>query len=632
VQVSWWRRQNKSHRAKLLVNRVVVCLAVLLAFSSAVPAAAENRFALVIGNSDYTSAPLANPVNDAERMSEALAKVGFDVRTVRNANQDVMKTEILAFGRRLASGDSVGLFYYAGHGVQIDGQNYLIPLGADIQDGTDIPLLGVNLSVLLRSMGRARSRLNIAILDACRDNPFAGHARSLSRGLAPVEAPSGTLIAYATAPGQVALDGQGGNSPYTAALVEAIPTTGIPIEDVFRQTRRQVLAKTGGRQTPWEHSSLTAAFYFLPKALEPEVSNRNENGLRDPSRDRRLAELAAWEKIKDQGQPTVFRQHIKTYPDGLFVELASLKLEQLDKTSAPWTWIITGSSGRTGSRTAASFYEEALTLETSARPNEVTEFRKALALYQQAADLGLPVAMFRLARFYDKGLGTGQDFHLAATWYARAANEGHIGAAAALGTMHEFGQGADANLVEALRLYQAAAERGDAFAMASLGYLYAEGKGVARDRTRAVTWYTRAAKQGQSRAMFNLGLLLLAEKGSRSNERRAVAWLKKAAENGHTGAQRELAVLYDEGRTVKRDTKLAAKYLLAAFGAGDKRAAFDIRVRPDTWSFWTRRQIQKRLRKLGYYQGHAHGFFDSRTKIALEAFADNSERSQQASL
>lgn len=601
-------------RQGALALLVVGCLSVL-----SLPAGAETRVALLIGNAAYDRTPLANPAHDARRVGAALEGVGFDVRIVTDADRNTMTKEILAFGRRLSGKDSVGLFYYAGHGVQIDGENYLIPLGADIDTAGDVPLSSVNLSVLLKTMGRAKSRLNIAILDACRDNPFQGRARSLARGLAAVEAPSGTLIAYATAPGQVALDGAGGNSPYSLALSETIPTRGIPLEDMFRQTRRKVLQVTEGRQTPWEHSSLTDAFYFLPKELEPEISNRNGAGdIGD--RSRQLEELAAWQAIRDAPDAEPFRDFVKRYPDGLFTELASLKLERLDQKSKPWSWIITGATGRAAMREPTVLYEEALKLE-SGGDGAIAPLRQAHRLYRQAAEQGLPVAMFRLARTYDKGLGTEQDFGEAAIWYQRAADEGHTGAAAALGTMYEFGQGTDASLVEALRLYQSSADRGDAFAMTSLGYLYAEGKGVARDSKRAVSWYTRAAKLGQPRAMFNLALLMLAAKPDRAEQKIAVDWLRKAAERGHSGAARELAVLYDEGRSVKRDTKLAARYLLEAFSAGNERAAFDIRVRPDTWSYWTRRQIQKRLRKLGLYDGPAHGFFDSRTKIALEELA-----------
>ena len=611
-----------------LVRGVCVCLCwlgVVLALGVfAGPAAAETRRALVIGNGAYKVAPLANPENDARLMADVLKSVGFEVTTLINANQQQMKQSILRFGRALSKGDSVGLIYYAGHGVQVAGENYLIPLGADIKDNDEVALSGINLTHLLRTMAHAKSRLNIAILDACRDNPFAVATRGLSRGLAPVEAPSGTLIAYATAPGKVAYDGVGANSPYSAALASAIPTIGVPIEEVFRATRRKVLAATSGQQTPWEHSSLTGAFYFHAKSIEPEATARQDQDQTDDN-DSHLAELAAWEKIKDSRKAGDFRAHIKRYPNGLFQELASLKVEQFKSRFSPWSWIITGSTGRTKALSAPQAYEQAVRLESEALSEGIPQDEKlsrAFKLYQSAAELELPAAMYRLARFYGRGLGTKRDIELASTWYSRASELGHVPSMTALGKMYEFGDGPAQNLAEALRFYRLAGDAGDAQAMTSLGFLFAEGKGVAKSEKRAKHWYGKAAKAGDTRAMFNLALILLAEKRNRKAWREAVAWLNKAAEKGHTSAKRELAVLYDEGRGVRRNPRLAAKYLLEAFGAGSRRAAFDIRVRPDTWSYWTRRQIQKRLRRLGFYKGHSHGFFDARTKVALEAFAD----------
>jgi uncharacterized caspase-like protein len=215
-----------------------------------VPVLAETRVALVIGNANYAEGPLANPGNDAALIARTLRSVGFEVSTVTDGGLEVMKRAILDFGRRLAGADTVGLFYYAGHGVQLEGENYLIPVGVEINAVEEVPLAAVSLTNLLKTMARSESRLNIVILDACRDNPFPAASRSLARGLAPTSAPSGTLIAYATAPGEVALDGAGPNSPYTAALAAEVPLEGSPIEDVFRRTRRKVLEVTAKRQTP----------------------------------------------------------------------------------------------------------------------------------------------------------------------------------------------------------------------------------------------------------------------------------------------------------------------------------------------------------------------------------------------
>lgn len=221
----------------------------------------EQRVALVIGNGAYESAPLRNPVNDARVMARALRELGFDVTEKENQTQKDMKREIQAFGQKLLKG-GVGLFYYAGHGMQVNGRNYLIPVGASIEHEKQVEYEAVDAGAVLTEMDYARNRLNIVILDACRDNPFARSFRSSAQGLASLNAPSGTLIAYATAPGSVANDGPGENGVYTGELVRAMHSPGAKIEDVFKQVRSAVRESTQGKQVPWESSSLEGDFYF----------------------------------------------------------------------------------------------------------------------------------------------------------------------------------------------------------------------------------------------------------------------------------------------------------------------------------------------------------------------------------
>jgi formylglycine-generating enzyme required for sulfatase activity len=228
--------------------------------------AAEKRLALVIGNSAYSTGALPNPANDAKLVSEALSSLGFEVIARRNANQMAMKRAIQEFGARLeqAGPDSVGLFYYAGHGVQLNGRNYLIPTMARLERAADMEIEAVSADWVIEQMRYARNRLNIVILDACRDNPFARSMRGVDHGLATMDAPAGILIAYSTAPGDAAADGDGNNSPYTQALVQAIREVHEPVEQVFKRIRINVMGATAGKQVPWESSSLTGDFYFVP--------------------------------------------------------------------------------------------------------------------------------------------------------------------------------------------------------------------------------------------------------------------------------------------------------------------------------------------------------------------------------
>ncbi|MEQ1577245.1 MAG: caspase family protein [Hyphomicrobium sp.] len=605
---------------RALLSCPLIAGAIWLSAAVAAPARAESRLALVIGNGGYSSRPLANPANDAALITRTLQATGFEVTTLIDAGQAAMKKGMLEFGRRLRASDSVGVFYYAGHGVQIDGENYLIPADADIKELEEVALNGVSLSELMKTMERSGSRLNLAILDACRDNPFASSTRSGVRGLAAVSAPSGTLIAYATAPGHVALDGQGANSPYTAALAEAVPLEGSSLEDVFRRTRRKVLEVTGGRQTPWEHSSLTGEFFFRPKTSAPEVSAR-EAVSPPQAADARLAEIAAWQAVKGTTEQEALRQFMAAYPEGLFSELATLRLAKLEPPpSSPWPWTVS-EAGRSAPEPseAEGLYEEALKLDGP--QSTAADLVAAATLYRRAANDGLPAAMFALGRSYDKGRGVERNLAQAAQWYRAAADKGHAGAMASLGTMYEFGEGASLDLAGAFRLYQQAAELGEANAMTSLGYLYAAGKGVAADPSKARRWYQMAVERGQPRAMFNLAVMLLRGEGGPADSTEAARLLQIAGSKGHAGALRELVTLFDAGRGVPRDPVQAADFLIESYAAANDKSRTELLRRPEVWSLAVRREAQRKLQVRGHYSGRLTGVFDAATRRGFDRMA-----------
>lgn len=227
----------------------------------ATSAPAGKRIALVIGNARYPAAPLKNPLNDAAGMAQALSELGFEVIHKENVNGVDMRAAIQEFGVKLR-GASVGLFYYAGHGIQIDGENYLIPTDANINTEDDVKLYAVGVGVVLSQMNTAGTGTNLIILDACRDSPITRSLRSGGRGLASILAPKGTFIAYATAPGSVASDGPGRNGVFTQELLKNIRTPGMNIQEMFMHVRVGVWNQTQGQQIPWESSALFSAFYF----------------------------------------------------------------------------------------------------------------------------------------------------------------------------------------------------------------------------------------------------------------------------------------------------------------------------------------------------------------------------------
>ena len=276
-------RHVRSNRALgalgALAMRIVVAIGIVLASGAAFAydvVSGETRTALIIGNANYREAPLRNPVNDAEAVASALKALGFEIIYRQNTSQREMVDAMREFARR-ATKSQVRLFFYAGHGVQLRGRNYLMPVDAEIQTEDDIVARGADVTKLLDRLSGMSSGVNLVVLDACRNNPFVPSVAQLAdsrrvrtrglgpqaAGLAPLQAPSGTLIAFSTAPGSVAIDNpQQRNSVYTKHLLANLRTPGMPIERLFKQVRVAVAQETQQQQVPWETSSLMGEFCF----------------------------------------------------------------------------------------------------------------------------------------------------------------------------------------------------------------------------------------------------------------------------------------------------------------------------------------------------------------------------------
>lgn len=223
----------------------------------------RNRTALVIGNSAYKDSPLRNPINDADDLTISLRKLGFKVIQKKDADRRSMIDAIRNFGKK--ANDGVALFYFAGHGIQLKGENFLVPVDTLINSEADVEHEGVSVGRILSQMEYADSKLNIVILDACRNNPFSRNFRSSSRGLAVVTAPEGSIIAYATAPGKLAADGSGSNGVYTKYLLKFLDEPNLSIEDFFKKVGKSVATETGKKQRPWISSDFFGDFSFNPR-------------------------------------------------------------------------------------------------------------------------------------------------------------------------------------------------------------------------------------------------------------------------------------------------------------------------------------------------------------------------------
>jgi Caspase domain/Putative peptidoglycan binding domain len=302
-------------------------------------AKADKRVAFVVGNGAYKNvAALPNPPIDAKAMAAVLRNVGFDVVEGSNLTRDTMTERLLEFGKK-AQGADVAVFFYAGHGIAIDGTNYLLPVDADIKSEMDVKLgAAINIDLTLdQTMSDAKVKL--VFLDACRDNPFAAKIKStatrsvsVQSGLAEMKSGEGTLIAFATGPGQTALDGQGGaNSPFTRALIANITQPGIEIQQAMTKVRAQVNDETNKGQLPWGHTNLTGSVYLNPVAAPtgdaaapaaPAAVASNTGGSD--------VELEFWRSIKESNKPEELNAYLTTYPNGQFRSLALARIASLD--------------------------------------------------------------------------------------------------------------------------------------------------------------------------------------------------------------------------------------------------------------------------------------------------------------
>ena len=310
----------------------------------AMPALAEQRVALVIGNAQYAHASrLANPLNDASDIGAALTRLGFALTKLENANQATLRRRLQAFSLA-ASAAEVAVVFYAGHGIEVDQRNFLVPVDAKLASDQDVEFETVPLELVMRSVARA-SGLRLVVLDACRENPFAvsmqraGATRSVGRGLARVEPAGETLVAYASKEGTVAADGEGRNSPYSEALLAHLEEPGLEVGLLFRKVRDAVLAATGGRQEPFVYGSLSSRGVYLTARAEPEPSVET-GGRNEPTSERLTAEqLAAervfWESVKDSTNPADIQAYLDRYPGGTYEVLARNRLQALQGAPAP---------------------------------------------------------------------------------------------------------------------------------------------------------------------------------------------------------------------------------------------------------------------------------------------------------
>lgn len=307
---------------------VAAVFALIFAAGAATAETTESRVALVIGNSAYQYARrLANPDNDARSMTETLRGLGFEVVSVVDADRTRMVKALAEFRNKLGA-DGVGLFYYAGHGMQVRGHNYLIPVDADISEEGDASLLALDLESIQRTMEDRGVRLSLYVLDACRNDPFERRFRSAgSRGLAPIDAARGSVIAFATAPGTTAADGAGEHGLYTGELLQRMVKPGLELDEVLKQTAEAVERASGNQQTPWYNSAFHGHFYFAPVTINVTSPPAATTGIEK--------DVLFWETIKASSDPADFEDFLNQFPQSSFAALAQRRMAMLRLPPTP---------------------------------------------------------------------------------------------------------------------------------------------------------------------------------------------------------------------------------------------------------------------------------------------------------
>jgi TPR repeat protein len=570
--------------------------------------AREQRIALVIGNSDYSKAPLKNPVNDANDVAAALGRLGFQVTLRTNVNRVQMRTAVRDFGLALRRG-GVGLFFYAGHGVESKGKNFLIPLGANLGSEFELEDEALDANSVLRAMEEAGNPTNIMIMDACRDNPFARSWRSASRGLAQMNAPSGSFIAFATAPGSVAADGDGRNSPFTKNLLASLSQPDLDIDRVFTRVTAAVARDTARQQVPWKSSSLTGAFSFsgdlsvaaLSPAPTPAPAPAPVAAV-DPT----VNDRVFWESVKDSRNPEELRAYLAQFPRGLFAPLASTRLRSLQASEAASVAAVRPPPDPAASLSAQDAYQQGRKLIDSSNPNR--NDAEAVRLFRWAADRGLAGAQRSLGVMYEFGQGVANDDAEAVRLYRLAANQGDEVAQTNLGYMYENGRGVARNDVEAVRLYRLAVNQGLARAQVNLGFMHENGRGVAKDEVEAVRLYRLAANQGDTTGQANLGFMYESGRGVTRDDVEAIRLYRLAANQGFARAQNNLGVMHEQGRSVTKDFVEAVRLYRLAANQGHVRAQINLGLMYEHGRGVTKDLVESaRLYKLAADQGNATG-------------------------
>jgi TPR repeat protein len=577
------------------IGILIVALGVLVQTSFASAEVHERRIALVIGNAEYQHVPqLENPGNDAQLMATTLSRLGFELiggKSQLNLTRDAMLAAIRAFGEEVTE-NTVALIYYSGHGLQIEGTNYLVPIDADPQRAADADFELLPADLILKQVNHSGSGLNLVILDACRNNPFGGRGlKSAASGLAEMTIPRGTLISYATQPGGVARDGPPGqNSPYALSLAKTLVTPGLDILRTFNRVGVLVGKMTHQEQTPWVASSPIDGDYFLagapPAPASPEPGPAQSTTAANAQQQLALATPNL--PHEEQAIGDLVARGEAAYDSKRYDEAMHWARLAADRGSAQAMADI-GSLYQHGSGipqdypAAMRWYQQAADKGDASAANQVgwlfqqgmgvqQDYGEAMHWYRQAADRGSKEAENNIGYLFMRGWGVPQDYTEAMHWWRLSADNGHDIAMYNIGGLYERGWGTPQDHAQAMSWYRKAAGKGNALAMNQIGRLLQDGLGVQKDYSEAMNWYRRSVDRGIPAAMTNIGWLYQNGWGVSRNYPVALQWYRKAAEAGDTDGMNDLGVMFAAGLGVAKNCTTAREWFAKAAAKGNQTA------------------------------------------------------------
>jgi TPR repeat protein len=587
------------------------------------PATAETRVALVIGNADYRHARvLPNPRNDAEAIAALLRQIGFapgDITLKLDLDYKALRDEVRAFAAKAAGAD-VAIVYYAGHGIEVAGENYLVPVDAKLARDRDLEYEAVTLASVLDAVSEAH-KLKLVILDACRDNPLshkinlrAGITRQVTRGLERIEPKGDVLVAYAAKAGTVALDGTGKHSPYAEALLKHMATPGIDVFRLFGRVSEAVLDATKRQQEPWLYgrpsgeaialvpvAPKTTPALGLPPPPPPPSASPHADGLSATEAARicrevaGIASLSVLGAMADQHKGTAAGACVAARMEELTKVAADKAKAEAEKKTAPETKLAATAPPK-GPDPLPLTPQKALDPAPGSAP--VTECDRLAAApgYGPAGVPGVPQDLLdasravaacreavqrhptevRLQSWLGRSLKKAENYGEARLWHEKAAEKGEMTSMTNLGWLYQNGKGVAQDFVKARLWFEKAAERGEPTSMHNLGILYRDGKGVPQDDARARAWFEKAAEKGVSQAMTNLGTFYYAGRGGPQDYAKALSWYEMAAEKGELGSIVNLGALYRDGKGVPQDYSKARAWFEKAVERGSPNAMAEI--------------------------------------------------------